>query len=297
MTITQLQYFVAAAQNRSFTKAAELYYISQTAVTQQIQSLEQTVGCALFDRSTRPVSLTPAGRAFLSEAKAILMRMDTAISRAHDASSGLNGTLRIGYIKGYERSNLSNELRRFHRSLPNVLVNCYRNSSDLLAAGLLANEYDLIYTWDSTNLKQDERVKYRVIEHARLVVALYPGHPLAQRASLKRRELQGETILYMSPSMTPDSFGDAFFMNLYKNAGYKPNILFRSSDAESILMMVAAEEGISILPDYFTNKLNGADNLVFVPLDGELETEEIIAVWRQDNVNPALEALRQAFSL
>ena len=100
MTITQLQYFVAAAQNRSFTKAAELYYISQTAVTQQIQSLEQTVGCALFDRSTRPVSLTPAGRAFLGEAKAILMRMDTAISRAHDASSGLNGTLRIGYIKG-----------------------------------------------------------------------------------------------------------------------------------------------------------------------------------------------------
>ena len=62
-------------------------------------------------------------------------------------------------------------------------------------------------------------------------------------------------------------------------------------------MMVAAEEGISILPDYFTNKLNGADNLVFVPLDGELETEEIIAVWRRDNVNPALEALRQAFSL
>ena len=58
-------------------------------------------------------------------------------------------------------------------------------------------------------------------------------------------------------------------MNLYKEAGYRPNILFCSSDSESILMMVAAEEGVSILPDYCTYKLYQADNLVFVPLVGE----------------------------
>ena len=83
----------------------------------------------------------------------------------------------------------------------------------------------------------------------------------------------------MSPSDADDSYGDAFFMQLYKSAGYKPNILFRSSDTESILMMVAAEEGISILPDYCTDKLYHADNLVFVPLVGEGEEEEIIAAY------------------
>ena len=72
MNRNQLRYFVAAAEHRSFTKAAEQYYISQTAVTQQIQQLEQSLGCELFDRSTRPVSLTSAGSAFLQDAKAIL---------------------------------------------------------------------------------------------------------------------------------------------------------------------------------------------------------------------------------
>ena len=71
-------------------------------------------------------------------------------------------------------------------------------------------------------------------------------------------------------------------------AGYKPNILFRSADTESILMMVAAEEGISLLPDYCTDRLYNADNLVFVPLVGEGEEEEIIAAWQSGNQNPAL---------
>ena len=92
----------------------------------------------------------------------------------------------------------------------------------------------------------------------------------------------------MSPSGASESYGDNHFMELYKKAGYQPNILFRSSDSESVLMMVAAEEGISILPSYVTNKLTDADNLVFVPLIGEGEYEQIIAVWMKDNQTPAL---------
>ena len=88
MNRNQLRYFVSAAEHRSFTKAAEQYYISQTAVTQQIQQLEQTLGCELFDRSTRPVSLTSAGKSFLLDAKAILERMSRAQERVHDAASG-----------------------------------------------------------------------------------------------------------------------------------------------------------------------------------------------------------------
>ena len=65
MNRNQLKYFVAAAESRSFTKAAEQFYISQTAITQQIRLLEETLGCPLFDRSTRPVSLTSAGTIFL----------------------------------------------------------------------------------------------------------------------------------------------------------------------------------------------------------------------------------------
>ena len=83
MNRNQLRYFVAAAEHRSFTKAAEQYYISQTAVTQQIRQLEESLGCALFDRSTRPVSLTSAGSAFLQDARAILDELDAALDAAH----------------------------------------------------------------------------------------------------------------------------------------------------------------------------------------------------------------------
>jgi len=194
----------------------------------------------------------------------------------------------VGYVRGYERSDLSAHIRQFHQQNSNVLITFYRCSTDALAAGLLHHEYDIIFTWDSTNLKTQEGVACRTVEKARLVVALYAGHPLAQRQQLRRQELRGETILYMSPDAADDSYGDAFFMQLYNEAGYKPNILFRSADTESILMMVSAEEGISILPAYCVEKLYNADNLVFVPLIGEGEVEEIIAAWQTTNPNPAL---------
>lgn len=288
MNQNQLKYFVAAAESRNFTKAAEQFYISQTAITQQIRLLEETLGCALFDRSTRPVSLTGAGETFLGEAKEILERMNRAVELTHGAAMGLSGTLQLGYVCGYEHSELPLWMRRFHGENPNILVSFYRCSADVLSSGVLGGAYDLVYTWDSTNLKQNEEVDHVTVERVRLVVALYDRHPLAQRQSLRRQELMGENILYMSPSANVESYGDAFYMELYRKAGFKPNILFRSSDAESILMMVASEEGISILPEYCTTKLNHPYNLRFVPLEGAQEVEEIVAVWRRDNRNPAL---------
>lgn len=293
MTTSQLRYFVEAARLKSFTKAAEQFYITQTAMTQQIRALEQALGTELFDRSTRPISLTPAGASFLLDARAILERMDVSLEHIKAASTGLEGTLRIGYLRGYERSDLSDLLRTFHRHYPNVLLSLYRNSTDALAAALINQELDLIVTWDSTNLAANPLWDSFSLEYARLVVALYPSHPLAGRRTLSRKELKDERIIYMSPSDAEDSYGDAIFMNLYRRADFKPNIVFRSADAESILMMVSAEEGVSILPDYCTNKLTNADNLVFIPLEDDDETEEITVLWGGNNPNPALPQLVQ----
>lgn len=289
MNINQLRYFVSAAENRSFTKAAAQYYISQTAVTQQIQALEDMVGVALFDRSSRPISLTPAGKLFLVDAKAILERINHSINRVQEASVGFVGNLRIGYTKGYERSRLSNTLRAFHVQYPNVLISCHRCDTDTLAAGLSNGEFDIIFTWDSTELSKDRSIAAHVIERSPLMVALYNSHPFSGRTSLKRSELKSENILFMTHSRDADSVGDRHFFELYYKAGYKPNITFRSNDMESILMMVAAEEGISILPGYVTEKLDNADNIIFLPLVGDDETVEIIAAWVEEQKNPVLQ--------
>ena len=97
MNLNQLRYFVSVADTGSFTKAAMLQYISQTAITQQIRALEENVGAKLFDRNSRPVSLTPEGKVFLKEAREILGRMDMALTRIREASTGLEGELRLGY--------------------------------------------------------------------------------------------------------------------------------------------------------------------------------------------------------
>lgn len=289
MNLNQLKYFVAVAEYRSFTKAAEQYFLTQTAITQQIQKLEDTVGVQLIDRKTRPISLTPMGQTLLREAREILMRMEHAVRRTREAATGITGSLHVGYTKGYERSDLTVKLRQFHHNYPNVLINCYRCDTDLLTSGLIDGKYDIIFTWDSTNICKDETVEYRLMDRVRLVVVLYGSHPLAKCTSLTRADLRDEVMLFMSPSSSGDSLGDEYFIRLYQNAGYSPNILLRSSDVESILMMVSAEVGISVVPVSCMRHLSEADNLVFVPLEGENETEEILAVWQKENHNPPLQ--------
>ena len=288
MNQTQLKIFTAAAETGSFTKTAERFFITQAAVTQHIRALEDSLGCRLFDRRKRPVRLTAAGRSFYVDAKNLLRQMDFSVTRAKDAAAGSGGSLHIGFLKGYERSDLAAFARRFRRRYPSAFLTFERKSSDQLAAGLMQGHFDIIYTWDSTNLRQEQAVSWRQTDRIRLVAALYTGHPLAGRMQLSRAELRGENILYMSPSEDFESYGDAVFLRLYQESGYNPDILFRTADLEVILTMVAAEEGISILPDYFTNKLVGEDNLIFIPLTGAREHEEIDAVWRSDNPNPLL---------
>lgn len=294
MNINQLRYFISVAECLNFTKAASRHYISQTAVTQQIQSLEDQLGVSLFDRTTRPISLTPSGHVFLSEAKAICERMETAVNKALAASTGLIGSIKVGYLKGYERSNLSNVLRDFHLKNPNILISCYRHNSDALNAGLLNLDYDIIFTWDSTNIGEEKNLDSSLYEKVPLVVALPSAHPFAHRSFLERKDLEHEAILYMSPSSSGYSYGDNRFLDLYHQAGYAPDISFRSNDAESILMMVAAEEGISILPAYTTEKLSNAENIIFIPLIGEDEFVNIICVWKKDNSNDALRKFIQS---
>lgn len=288
MNLNQLRYFVSVAENGSFTKAAMNHYISQTAITQQIHALEENIGVRLLDRNSRPVALTPAGKVFLKEAREILAKMDGALLRTREASTGLEGELRLGYTKGYEHSDLPKYLRLFHQAYPNILISCYRCDTDMLASGLINGEYDVIFTWDSTNLREEETIQLQVMEHVPLRVALYANHPLAGRKELTRKDLKQENILFMSPSGTGDSFGDAFYIRLYLQAGYQPNIILRSNDMESILMMVAAEEGISIVPEYSHPWDVGTENVVFVPLAGEGETEEILIAWRKNDDNPAI---------
>lgn len=154
--------------------------------------------------------------------------------------------------------------------------------ADTLAGKLMSDELDIIFAWDSTNISAKSEIRHKLDLRSGLSVALYTGHPFATRKYLKREELIDETILYMTPSGNENSLGDAHYIQLYEKAGFHPKNMLKSNDLESVLIMVAAEQGISVLPSYCVEKLNNTDNLVFITLEGEEEYEDIYMMWKEN---------------
>ena len=118
------------------------------------------------------------------------------------------------------------------------------------------------------------------------------GYFSVPRVSIVDKQVIFKSPVYLTPLKTPILIDGEQVRQLvdgaYREAGYSPNILYRSSDLEVILTMVAAEEGISIVPEYAHAWDVGAENVVFVPLTGKGETEEILVAWRKGDQNPAL---------
>ena len=113
MNIQQLRYFLVLADTLSFTKTAEKYYISQTAVSNQIKALEEKLGVQLFQRDNRKVILTPAGKVFVKEAKSIITRIEEAVQHTKDAAEGFVGEIHVGYQRGFERTVFPKVLQDF----------------------------------------------------------------------------------------------------------------------------------------------------------------------------------------
>ena len=119
---------------------------------------------------------------------------------------------------------------------------------------------------------------------------LHNAHPLVYRSFLRREDLREEKFIYLTPSGT---ICDDSYIRLYQEAGYEPNIIYYTDDIDSILMMVAAEEGISVMPTYITRKLYHTEGIVCVPLRGEQECAAILAVWKADRANQRLQEFKE----
>ena len=238
----------------------------------------------LVDRASRPIRLTVAGQTFLQDARGVLERMRYARTRVSAATTSVTGTMSLGYVKGYERRNLSKVMKKFHRIYPNIFISCYRREEKELQTGVKKGTYDLIFTWNTDG--EDDTLDSMEVEKSGLSVVLYPSHPLANRSALLRENLKEEKLLcYMSDNGMPS---DGSYQLLDTKSGDDPDIIFYSSDVESILMMVAAEEGISLIPTALLKDVPNPEHLVFVPLRSEQEESSVKAVWRKENESFAL---------
>ena len=292
MTTNQLKYFITAAETLSFTEAGKRHFISQTAITQHVQSLEEQLGVQLFLREKRRVRLTPAGEIFYTEAKAILERSKIAVNRARSAADGLFGSINIGYVKGQENSRIALLIKQFHLQNPSVTFQLYRKAHLDLLHDLDRSRLDFIFNivYDNTDLSG---FSSHCIGSDHLYAALPPGHPYAELTSIRRYDLRGESFLLTQYFDDPNAKGYGHVIpDKYAESGFIPKIVGRSSDVETLLILVAAGIGITILPESMIRSFGRATDLSFVPLEGRHEHVDILAIWKEDSQNPITRVFR-----
>lgn len=289
MNSRQLEYFLAVAKELNFTKAAEAMFVSQTAVTQQIKVLEEQLGVRLFERTKRKVALTPAGKVFQDEAAGILSRMDIAMQRTREVSSGFTGSLNIGFTLGVGNTEVSERIQAFHQKYPNISMKFKNSSPSMLMKMLKAGEVDLVLMpmFDEASY---EGIAYRKIAWDNLIAVLPKNHILAQKQYITWKDLKDEPLILASSPENEIGEGK-MILEKFLQRGYTPRVLESIEDVETIFFMITVNMGVTILPAYLTTPVYTRGRMAAVPFGGVTDQVDIIAGWMPDKENPSLERI------
>ncbi len=289
MNRRQLEYFLAVARELNFTKAAESLYVSQTAVTQQIRVLEEQLGVQLFARTRRKVELTPAGKVFQSEAMGIMNRMDAAIQRTREASSGFVGSLNIGFTIGIGNTKISDRIQAFNRKYPNIVMRFKNLSPSVLLRQLKEGELDLALM-PMFQEKYYAGICFRTVMRDHYVAILPRNHVLAQNQFLTWKDLKDEPLILAA---TPGSeIGeDLDIIESFIQSGLQPNVADHIEDVETIMFMISANLGVTILPAYMAIPAASRGKIVTIPIGMSKDQVDIIAAWMPEQENPSLEKI------
>lgn len=294
MNFNQLEYFVCAAENLNFTRAAAQCFISQTAMTQQIQALEKKVGVPLFIRDKHHVELTTAGEVYLKEARGILKKNEEALRLARLATTGTEGEISIGFISGFGQSDCGDILRGFHEAFPNIKIKLIRDTLSGISSSLIKKECDVAFMIKS-NTQQSDSLNHMYFKSYPIMVAMGQGHLLAQNNQVSCAELRNEKFILMQPAArSRDEMEEVVWV--YSRGGFLPEVVAVEKEPETIFLMVSLGFGVCLMPEYIVRPYQHDENLTFLPVvseDGTAETLDCEIVWSKNNDNPALARLFQ----
>ncbi|MEP6899770.1 MAG: LysR family transcriptional regulator [Rhodanobacter sp.] len=283
----QLRYFVAVAEELSFTRAALRLHLSQPPLSQQIQALEQDLGVRLLERTKRRVALTEPGRVFLEQARQILAKADEARSQVMAAAAGHSGQLRLAYTVSVSfHPALPQALLRYRQIAPNVRLHLSEMNTEPQYAALLAGQIDIGFVRDEPTHLQDARnLRLSVIDREPLLLALPSGHPLAGRSSLRLREVAGDAFV-SQPRELASTLYDRL-VRLATEVGFQPTISQHAQQINGLLALVAAGLGLALVPASMrAARLAGVSYVALEDSDAYL----LLAVAsRNDDHSPALQ--------
>ena len=284
MELRHIRYFVAAAEELNFRRAAERLHVSQPALSVQVYQLEEELGVVLLDRDRHHVALTAAGKVFLDHGRRLLRGSAEAARAAVRAARGETGRLSIGFIAQLSYEWLPTVLRSFRRHHADVEINLTELTPTRQIEELMDRRLDLGII--GLGLPQPhEDLEVAVMSEERLVAALPLDHHLSTRRSLALRELAKEKFIFTArqdaPAFTP------WLLALCRQARFEPEIALETDRSPSALNYVAAGFGVAIFPAQIGRLM--MPGIRFVTLDKSTPLYQLCAAWRKDNRSPALE--------
>jgi LysR family hydrogen peroxide-inducible transcriptional activator len=270
MELHQLRYFCAIAETSSFSRAAQQTHVSQPSLSQQIRKLEDELGTRLFDRLGRTVRLTEPGRTFLPRARAVLGELEAARSDLVERKASVGGAVCVGVIPTIAPYFLPPHLAAFSRKYPQARVSVVEEITPLLLEKLRSGSIDVAVLAIPIPVRGHEFETLPLITE-KLYAVLPKGHPMARHETVTLTELRQDPFLLLRD-------GHCFretTVEACKRAQLNPQIIFESGQFSSILSMVSAGLGVSIVPEMAVEKRPGCR---FVPLEDERAVRTIGAV-------------------
>lgn len=281
--LQQLSYFISVAEYSSFTKAAQHHFITQTAVSQQINALEQELGVRLFNRNNRVVQLTPAGNVFLKEAKLLVEQYDSAKKAAKRAEFGFQGSLKLGFLGPNERDFLPALLLDFRRQYPDVDIDLRQGTVYQLKEAVRNGALDLAFNLNYS-IEGFPGICWQTVQKEPIYAIVPKNHRLADRESIRRAELADDDFVFIDRLEASYAY-DAMFTDCV-NAGFFPKIIAKAQSMEAAVMMVEAEIGVTTLP--ICAKLYCNENLRLLKLEDGQTSIELVVEWLGNNTNPVI---------
>jgi len=279
-----LRYFVAVAEEASFTAAAQRVHVAQQVLSTQIRQLEDAVGCELLRRTSRGVALTAAGSAFLGFARDTLASLDRGVAAARNAASAVSGQLTVGLQAATGGSGRTRVLAAFERAYPEVALRLVSYDLAQPAAGLLDHSSDVALLRPPVDAP-GILVEQQVSAEPRVFV-LPAGHPLASRPVLELADVAGRP--WVAAPLSVDGCAPARFRDDWlvvpRPGGDVPVIGAVAATIEEWREHIAAGRGISLCPAS-SEAFSARPGIVFVPSRGVRVTSLCVA-WRADDVRP-----------
>ncbi len=284
LELRHLRYFVAVAEELSFTRAAAHLHMTQPPLSQQIQALEdKLLGVKLFDRKPQ-LKLTQAGLAFLEDARLTLATVDRVVHKTQRIHQGELGYLVVGFTSSMANGVLPDILQTFHQKYPEVKLTLLEINSAVQIDSLRNQLADIVFVYREGQISQDRDLTALQLVTESLVVVLPEHHRLTEKSEIEISDLAGEEFIMPLPQLEAGLFPQ--IQKIFLQAEVMPNVVQKALFTVTILGLVAGGIGISILP--FSVQNLQRKGVVYRPLATQTIAHQLTAVWRSDNYSAIL---------